>query len=156
MRTIDVNINDYSDVLEKFDNDKLSKELAEFIYEQYKSFKPKGNANIKIIASKPLEQNQKHDLAEMIHAYFGLEVQKMLIVSKYHVYFHLFLVLIGIILIGIANLKFVASLNVFKELFVITGWVVISEVIYDIVFEKFKDKIKLKRYKKLASAKIYY
>lgn len=156
MKTIDVNINEYTDVLEKFDNDKLSRELADFIYEQYKSFSPKEKANIKIITNKPLAEDEKHNLAEMIHAYFGLEVQKMLIISKSHVYFHWFLVLLGIVLIGIANLELVASLNVFKELFLITGWVVISEVIYDVVFEKFKDKIKLKRYKKLASAKVYY
>ena len=73
-------------------------------------------------------------------------------IDKYDDYFRFLLLLLGIILIIISEI-FSALLS---ELFLIAGWVVIWEVVYDILFTGIKRKQKLKIAQKLSTCEISF
>lgn len=153
---IEININDYQDVIEKFDNDKLSSELASFIYGQCMALPFNDIIEINIKTTCNLSKIQKDNIVDMIHSYFGLEVKKDLILLKHQNTRYFLLFLIGILLIAISNLDFFKNVIVISELYLIAGWVAIWEVIYKLLFEDTKKRIKLKRYKILSKARINF
>ena len=67
-------------------------------------------------------------------------------------YIRLTLFLIGILAIFISK----QFSNILSEIFLIAGWVVIWELIYDILFNEIKRKRKAKIYKILANATIIF
>lgn len=153
---IEININNYEDVIEKFDNDKLSNDLANFIYNQYMALpiNRKPEINIKTICD--LTEEQQGNIADIIHKHFGLEVQKSIVAFRHKIKYQVLLFLIGVLLIAVSNLNFMSELGTIHELFLIAGWVAVWELIYDGFFVDFKEKIKRKRYKKLSNIKINY
>jgi len=92
----------------------------------------------------------------MIHAYFGQEISHLLIVSKHQTYRQIVLFLLGVILIAFSALKILSYLYVLKEICLIIGWVMIWEVVYTLLFDDVKRRIKLKKYKQLCKAKINF
>jgi len=151
---IEININNYEDAIQKFDNDKLSNELANFIYNECMALPINKKIEINIKTNCLLTENQENDLINMIHAYFGLEVKKDLIISKQQYKRQFILFILGIVLISISNIDFIHHLSIISEIYLIAGWVIIWELIYNIIFEDVKRKLKIKRYKKLSEAKV--
>lgn len=154
--TIEININNYEDVIEKFDIDKLSNDLANFIYNQYMALSLRKGVEINVKTTCNLNEKQEEELVNMIHKHFGLEVQKSIITFKYKIKYKVLLFLIGVLLIAFSNLNFISELSTIHELFLITGWVAVWELIYDGLFVDYKEKIKRKRYKKLSKVKVNY
>lgn len=153
---IEINIDNFEDAIEKFDNDKLSSKLAKFIYEQYLVLSPNKGIEINVKTTSSLTEEQKHLLADMIHKYFGLETQKNILNFKYKTRYQIILFLIGILLIILSNLSFISKFDTVHEILLIFGWVAVWELIYDIMFVDIKENIKRKRYKKLSKVKINY
>lgn len=153
---IEININNYEDIIEKFDNDKLSRELADFIYNQYTAFSINQNIEINIRTTFDLTENQEQEIVDMIHRHFGLETQKNILTFKYKTKYQVLLFLIGIFLIALSNITFISDLSTIHEILLIFGWVAVWELIYDIMFVDMKENIKRKRYKKLSKVKVNY
>lgn len=151
---IEINITNYEDVVEKFDNNKLSNELAKFIYNQYTALSV--NKGVEININSNLTEEQKNNLADMIHRHFGLETQKSILTFKYKTKYQILLFLIGILLIALSNLSLISNLSTIHEILLIFGWVAVWELIYDIMFVDIKENIKRKRLKKLSKVKINY
>lgn len=156
MNKIEININSYEDIIEKYNNDKLCDDLARYIFNQTMAIPMNRNPEIDIYIKDELNEEQETKIADMIHRYFGLEVQKSLIISKYKRNYQILLFLIGVLLITFANLGFILKLSTIHELLLIFGWVAVWELIYDGLFVDFQEKIKRKRYKKLSNVKINY
>ena len=156
MNKIIININRYEDIIEKYNNNVLSDELARYIFNRAMTISINRNPEIDIYAANSLTDEQENEIADMIHKHFGLEVQKSLIISKYKRNYQMLLFLIGVFLITLSNLSFILNLSTIHELLLIFGWVAVWELIYDGLFVDFQEKIKRKRYKKLANAKINY
>jgi len=153
---IEININTYEDITEKFNNDKLSRELANFIYDQYAALSLNKNVEINIKSTCDLTEEQENNIADMIHRHFGLETQKSILIFKYKTKYQILLFLIGIFLITLSNLKFISELSTIHEILLIFGWVAVWELIYDIMFVDIKENVKRKKYKKLSKVKINY
>ena len=81
---IEININDYQDVIDKFDNDKLSNELASFICRQYNALSLHKSVEINVKSSNLTEEQEKN-IANMIHKYFGLETKKSILTFRYKI-----------------------------------------------------------------------
>lgn len=151
---IEINIYNYEDVIEKFDNNKLSRELADFIYNQYTALSV--NKGVELSVNSNLTEEQENILADMIHRHFGLETQKSILTFRYKTKYQILLFLIGIFLIALSNLPFISNLSTIHEILLIFGWVAVWELIYDIMFVDIKENIKRKRLKKLSKVKINY
>ena len=151
---IEINIHNYDYVTEKFDSNKLSRELASFIYNQYTSLSV--NKGVELNVNSNLTEEQENNLADMIHRHFGLETQKSILTFQYKTKYQILLFLIGIFLIALSNLPFISNLSTLHEILLIFGWVAVWELIYDIMFVDIKENIKRKRFKKLSKVKINY
>ena len=73
-------------------------------------------------------------------------------IDKIDDYFHLILMIVGIVAIILSE-KIVSLLS---ELFLIAGWVVIWEILYDIIFNDIKRRRTIRIYKELARCKINF
>ena len=153
---IEVNIKKYDDVIAKFDNDKLSQELASFMYRECLILPLKGKIEINIKSEDKLNKTNQNNITDMIRAYFGQEISHLLIVAKHQTYRQIVLFLLGIILIAFSALKILSYLYVLKEICLIIGWVMIWEVVYTLLFDDVKRRIKLKKYKQLCKSKINF
>lgn len=156
MSTINININKYEDVMEKYDNNKLSSELAYFIYNQYMSLPLRKGIELNIETNFEITEEQEGIISDMIHRYFGLQVQKSIYNFRYKTKYQIFLFLIGALLIAISNLKVLADFSTIHEILLIIGWVAVWELFYDGFFVDYKENIKRKRYKKLSEVKINF
>ena len=154
--TIEININNYDDVIEKFDNGKLSVDLAKFTYNQYSALSPNKEVEINVKSNCCLTEEQKQSIVDMIHKYFGLETQKNILTFRYKTKYQILLFLIGIFLISLSNLNFISKFSTIHEILLIFGWVAVWELIYDIMFVDIKENIKSKRYKRLSKVRINY
>ena len=153
---IEINIKNYDAAIEKFDSDKLSSELASYIYNQYTALSLNTKVEICIKTECDLTEEQEQNIADMIHKYFGLETQKSIITFKYKTKYQILLFLIGILLIALSNIPFISDLSTLHEILLIFGWVAVWELIYDVMFVDLKENIKRKRYKNLSKVKIEY
>ena len=156
MSTINININKYEDVMEKYDNNKLSSELAYFIYNQYMSLPLRKGIELNIETNFEITEEQEGIISDMIHRYFGLQVQKSIYNFRYKTKYQIFLFLIGVLLIAISNLKVFADFSTIHEILLIIGWVAVWELFYDGFYVEYKENIKRKRYKKLSEVKINF
>ena len=153
---IEINVNNYIDVVDKFNNNQLSHDLANFIYNQYKAMPIRNNVEININVNFFITEKEQEHLADMIHKYFGLEVQKSIMVARYKTKYQILLFLIGIFLITLSNLSFISKLTTIHEILLIFGWVAVWELIYDIMFVDINENVTRKRYKKLSKVRVNY
>lgn len=148
MSNITIKLNNLNDATNKFNENVLSNELATYIEENSK-YANNEDISLTIIG---LEDKDHELLNTLIHNYYLNKVKDLNKIDKYDDYFRFILLLLGIILIIISE-----QLTLFlSELFLIAGWVVVWEVVYDILFTGIKRKRKLKIVKKLANCKINY
>lgn len=133
----------------QFNKEELSEEFANYLINKSKL----QNENIlKITISGPLKTEEKKEIEKRIHNHFNILYQKWNNIDKYDNYFRLLLLILGIILILISE----QLLSVFRELFLIAGWVVVWEIIYDELFSQIKRKRTKNIYKRLATCEINY
>ena len=147
METININLKSIEDATNEFNDKLLSSNLDTYILENSKHTRNKERISLTIsnISSKK-EQN------DLIHSHYLKKVIQLKKIDHYDDYFRLLLLLLGIILIIISE-----QLTLFlSELFLIAGWVVIWEVVYDILFTGIKRKRELKIAKKLSTCEINF
>ena len=150
MESITIKLEKIEDALNKFNENILNEELDNYIITSCKHIHSKEKIILNIDnLSKKEEQNK---LENVIHNHYQIKVKQLNKIDKYDDYFRLILLLLGIILIIISE-QFTSLLS---ELFLIAGWVVVWEVIYDILFTGIKRKRDLTIYKKLTNCPINF
>lgn len=136
--------------LNEYNDKDLSDSLNNYIMENCKeSIKTK---NITLNISGIKSPKEKEYLTKVIHNYYN---EKVIIFQRFDTlddYFKAVLSIIGIIAILISE-KFESLLN---ELFLIAGWVIIWEIVYDLFFKEIERQKKNKIYKSLANCKINF
>ena len=134
MKKIKIELNNLDNATNQFNNEVLDNELDNYIT----------NTSLHIL---PKEQ-----LIKLIHTHYEKKVKQLKQIDKYDDYFRMILLLLGIILIIISE----HLTSFLSELFLIAGWVVVWEMVYDILFTGMKRKRSLNLYKKLATCKIEF
>lgn len=151
---INIKINSVEDITNNFNDNKLSDELGKYIYDECLGTPlnkiPILNFNFKNLPKK--EEQEK--IVDMIRSYYGLEIKEEMMHIEYNNIRMSFLIVLGVIFILISNL--LSSVFWLEEVLLIIGWVLIWEVVYDLVFEETKKRIKIKRFKKLTRCKINF
>ena len=150
MEKIAIKLDNYEDATNKFNELVLSDELASYIEESSKHTLNKEKIILNVNGLKKKEEQEEFNT--LIHSHYQNKVKQLNKIDKYDDYFRLILLLLGIILIIISE-QFTSLIS---ELFLIAGWVVVWEVVYDILFTSIKRKRDLKVLKKLANCQINY
>ena len=98
----------------------------------------------------------KKKLVKEIRESFGLDIRENYISNKFESYKRTVLLIVGMLLLTASHLLTADYLYLLNQFFGISGWIMIWEYIYSLIFFGFKTKYDTKRYTKLVSAKIYF
>lgn len=140
---IEIALKEEHDALCEFNQNKISENLNHYLVEslEHQSLK---ELTITITGTN----NSK--LEKIIHKYYQEKYYFLKKVDNIDNYIRLILFLIGIIFILISE----QFSHVLSEIFLIAGWVVLWETVYDILFKAIERKRKANLYKILANSKI--
>ena len=131
---INIDINKLEELENKFNGKHINKDLDEYIMECAKLIPSKRKIILNI--NSKLNKNEKEMVSNLIHQYYEEKLKQYHIIDKYDDYLRIILLLLGIICILLSE----TFIDLLSELFLIAGWVVVWEVIYDLIFTGFKRK----------------
>lgn len=153
---IDIMINSKEDVINKYNKNKLSQYLSEYIYRECFGTPLKRHISLNIKSKNKLSINEQNDIVNIIRSNYGHLISENLIYLKHDKIRALFLFIIGILLIIIS--KIIRSTNelILSEVLLVIGWVSTWEATYNFIFDDSKRRIKIKRYKKLTKCRINF
>lgn len=141
-----IKINTNSNILNEFDNNKISDSLDNYLLNELK-FKPFKNKVTLVLVG-----HEKENFESIIKNYYQEKYTSAKKLDNLDNYIRGILFIIGLIAILISE----QFKNIFSEIFLIAGWVVIWEVLYDILFNELKRKRTSNIYKALASCEFEY
>ena len=96
--------------------------------------------------------NNQKIVQNILHSHYKNKINFYKKIDKFDDYYRICLLILGIIAILLSE-NFVSFLS---ELFLIAGWVVIWEIVYDVIFNEIRRKRKENIYKKLANSDIIF
>lgn len=147
-KVINVDINDESDMIEKYDNSKISKDLLEYIIEESKFTKK--NDKLKIVIKNNCQT--KLNYREMLYNAFKEEYKNNVQTHLRNNILQLVLFFLGIIFIFISFQ--IKNNEIWKEIFLIGGWVPIWETVDLELFTDVRGKRRAKVLLKLIDSEI--
>lgn len=147
---IKINLDSLEQALNPFNKEELSTEFANYIESKCQHMVLSHQSiTLNIIG---LNNKDQEFLTNVIHKTYQEKLNYLNKIDKYDDYFRFFLLIIGTIAILISE-RFVSFLS---ELFLIAGWVVIWEIVYDILFSGIKRKRNKIIFASLATTKINF
>mgnify|MGYP001112318819 CR=1 FL=1 len=141
---IEINITDENELLNIYNKNIISETLDNYLITSLEHRSLKEDITINIIGTK------NEFIKSIITSYYEEKYLYLKKIDKLDNYIRLTLFLIGILAIFISK----QFTNIVSEVFLIAGWVIIWEIIYDVLFSEIKRKRKARIYKTLAKAKI--
>lgn len=153
---INLIIQNKEDFYDKFNTNRLSKELGDYLYNNSLQFSLKETLSISIITTFKLEKREQEEIVDMVREHFGLSVRETLNYYKFNRVKKLILFILGILLICCAHFTELRHDFIFSEVLLIIGWVAIWEVFENIILVETKKRFKLKYLKKLVKCKILF
>lgn len=151
-----INLNHNDDACNKFNNDILSKELGNYIYEQYTSFKEDGNIKLIISSDEEIDNDFKNKLRKMIKEHINSNIVELNKIHNKLIFKSILLSIIGICLIFIAHFFNIHNEYIVSEVLMIAGWVSLWEVFDNLVFKESKWRSRYNGYKKLNKCEIEF
>lgn len=156
IKQIKIMINKETPLYNQFNNSKLSDDLANYIYEQFKGLPLKNDVTINIHPNYKMEEIEKTKLIDEIREYFGLNIRENILILKFEYFKRIILLLFGSLLLMIPHFLTAEYYYLVNSIFTIFGWVLIGEFLYSIMFFNIKTRFKNKRFKKIIDAKINF
>ena len=150
---IHVNLNKKNDFYNKFNKQKINKQLSEYIYNESMEGKPKDKIEIHIDCKVILSDDEKHDMMDIIRRNYGIMVRDLLYSYEKEQDKKAILLIVGIALIILYYSGFVSIL---REIILMSGWVSICGSIYSLIFSSTQSYIKINRLKNLSKARIFF
>lgn len=151
---INVNIKKKEDYTSKFNDNILSKELSNYIMEEYKSFDIRENFYIEITSEYVMDNFEKDKIIDMIRANFGTEISEMIYRRKRAIRMDIITFVFAII--ALSFYLFSSDIPILSEFILVFSWVLIWESVYNLIFVGFNNKIDIERRKKLTNCKIIF
>ena len=149
-------INEKSQLYNPFNNSQLSDELREYIYNQIKGISFKTDIFISVYHNYEMSIYDKKKLVNEIRESFGLDIRENYISNKFESYKRTVLLILGMLLLTLSHLFTADYLYLINQFFGISGWIMIWEYIYSLIFFNLKIRYDNKRYDKLVRSKIYF
>lgn len=154
MNTIKIVIKDKYDYINKFNNDRISPELNNYILDECKPIGAKEKLNIEIISEFKMDNVEKEKLISMIKASYNDDIIELSIFTKRLVIIDLIMFLVGIIFLFINYISH--NIIIMSEVILIMGWVLIWESIYNFLFSRIENRQKTLRRKQLVNSNIKF
>lgn len=154
MNEIIINIDNEDDYISKYNSNNLSNDLSNYIYEECKGKPFNNKIGIIIKSNFKLNEEKQKDIVNKIHNNYKMDLDENLLILKYSTIKKMLIFLLGILCL---YLSYFLKINfVLSETILIIGWVAIWEAAYACLFESDKNKIKIKRIKKLSTCDIKF
>ena len=147
-KVINVDFNAENDIVEKYDNSKISRELLEYIIEKAQFIKK--NDTLKIIVNNKCQTNLNY--SEMLYNAFKEEYKNNVQLHLRNNILQILLLFLGIIFIFISFQ--IKNNEIWKEIFLIGGWVPIWEMVDLELFTDIRGKRRAKILLKLIDSEI--
>lgn len=122
-KIINIDVKTLDDLVEKYDNDKIAKDLIEYIIKEARHLNRKDTLKVNIILNFKTNLNIK----EMLTTSFKEEYLNNVNDHYFNNLFQVILFLLGILFLSLSAL--LKDNNIWKELLLIGGWVPIWEMI---------------------------
>lgn len=152
---IEINLNDKESYINKFNNNRISSELFEYILEEIKTINIKDKLEINIYTnSLDLTDKEKEKLACMIKDTYQEDFNDLIYIDNILTFKELIMLLIGVLIIIIYVLF--NDYQVISEIILIIGWLIIGEALERLFFSKTEAKYKIKRRKQIIKSKINF
>ena len=141
---IEINITNENELLNIYNKNIISETLDNYLITSLEHRSLKEDITINITGTK------NEFIKSIITNYYKEKYLYLKKIDSLDNYIRLVLFLIGVLSIFISK----QFTNIVSEIFLIAGWVIIWEIIYDILFSEIKRKRKAKIYKALATSNI--
>jgi len=154
MNVIKIYLKCKEDYTSKFNDDILSKELSNYIMEEYKGFDIRSKFYIEINSLYEMDDIEKEKIVSMIRANFGTEISEMTSYRKREIKFDIFTTILAFI--ALVCYLFSSDIPILSEFILVFCWVLIWESTYNLIFGSMDNKINLERRKNLTTCKIIF
>lgn len=151
---IDVYLDDETSYQNQFHKNRISPELSDYILEECKTISLKEDLEIHVYCKEELDKKEQIHLVDMIRRNYGIDIQELLLYAEKNTLVSLICILVGILILFIY--LFVDIIPILSEVILIIAWVFIWEGIYNLLFDGIKNKIYIKRLRKLTECKIIF
>lgn len=141
---IEINITNENELLNIYNKNIISETLDNYLTTSLEHRSLKENITINIIGTK------NENIKNIITNYYEEKYLYLKKIDSLDNSIRLVLFLIGVLSIFMSK----QFTNIVSEIFLIAGWVIIWEIIYDILFSEIKRKRKARIYKALATSNI--
>ena len=153
---IEIELNEKSKIYNEFNNNQLSDELSNYIFNQCKGISNISDIELNINHNFKMTDDEQIKLVDAIRANYGIDVKENLIRIKQEHFKELLFLMLGILLLIFSNLFNYINASLVDEVISIFGCVTIWEVAYNIIFVETKIRLQNKRFKKLTEIKINF
>ena len=150
---VEIFIDERRDYVSNYNTNMLNPELKDYILEELRGSNLKKGIKIEIVGDYFDSEEKKQEFLKLFKNEFSLSIKDMTMYLKYSLIASLLLGLLGIIFIVLSN---VITASVFKEIFLIMGWLDIWESTANIIFNESKNYLIIKRYERIRKAKIIF
>jgi len=154
MNVIKINIKRKEDYISKFNDNSLSKELSDYIMEEYKSFDIGTDFYIEISSNYEMDSNEKDNITNMIRSNFGTEISEMIRHRRRTIRIDIFTVILAVI--ALAFYLFSSDIPILSEFILVFSWVLIWESAYNLIFGSIENKVNIERRKRITNCKIIF
>ncbi len=151
---IDVYLDDETSYQNQFHKNRISPEFSDYILEECKTISLKEDLEIHVYCKEELDKKEQIHLVDMIRRNYGIDIQELLLYAEKNTLVSLICILVGILILFIY--LFVDIIPILSEVILIIAWVFIWEGIYNLLFDGIKNKIHIKRLRKLTECKIIF
>lgn len=153
---INIFIKNITKIYNQYNENQLSDELSNYIYNQCKGKQAIKNINLNINHDFDINNEDKIKLINTIRENYGIDIKENLLKMKHERIKETILFFIGVLLIVFSKLFNYINGEIMGEIISIFGWVAVWEIAYNLIFAKTKIIIENKRLKKLTEAKIIF
>ena len=150
---VEIYIDEKQDYVSNYNTKMLNPELKNYVLEELRGSNLKKGIKIEIVGNYFDSEEKKQEFLKLFKNEFSLSIKDMTMYLRYSLMASLLLGLLGIIFIVISN---VITSSVFKEIFLIMGWLGIWESTANIIFNESKNYLIMKRYERIRKAKIIF
>lgn len=154
MNKLEIELKDKKDFVSKYNSNRISSDLYNYLKDEIKLTNIKENIKIEIKPQFKMSDEEKELLALNIKKTCKEEMDDIKYLEERILLKELFLLLIGSIIIFLCFL--VKNSAFISEIILIIGWLFIWESLYSLIFRRTKNKIIKERLKSIINSDINY
>lgn len=151
---IKINIRKKEEYVSKFNDSILSKDLSNYIMEEYKNINLKEDFYIEISSDCDMDGEERENITSMIRANFGTEISELMEYRRRTIIMDAIILILGII--ALILYLFFIDIPILSEFILVFSWVLIWESAYNLIFGGFSNRIDIARRKNLTNCKILF